>query len=251
MSDPGLPGACPACGSTLRPGTKFCENCGTPVRPAPAFCTQCGSQLTPGTRFCGTCGTPTSAAAGSAAAPAAVPQAPRAAPPPPRQAVVQPPRPAAQPAEPILAVLATLGLRKGMLKVLEYNLVVTPRRLIFARVTQKMIGDAAMEAKQAVRDQGKGFMHQWAASAGARQYICDRYRQMEVESILAQDPESFALPLEQVREIRTGSDSDADDNTTEWLEIRSVGSKMRFGLQGGAAESARRALKAVLGELVR
>ncbi len=251
MSNRGLPGACPACGEPLRPGVKFCESCGAPVRQAPAFCTQCGSQLTPGTRFCGSCGTPTSAAASPPAAPAVVAQAPRAAPPPPRQGVMQPPQPAAPPAEPVLLVLSQMGLRKGILKFLEYNLIVTPRRLVLARVTTKMISDAAMEAKQAAREEGKGFMQQWAASTGARQYICDRYRQMEVESILAQDPESFALPLEQVREIRTGSDSDADDNTTEWLEIRSMGSKMRFGLQGGAAESARRALKSVLGELVR
>jgi len=246
MSNPGLPGGCPACGSPSRPGSKFCENCGAPIRQAQAFCTQCGSQLTPGTRFCGNCGTPI-----AAAAPAPATQTPYAAPPPPRQAVIQSPPPAAQPAEPILLVLSQLGLRKGILKVLEYNLVVTPQRLVLARVTQKMIGDAAVEAKQAIRDQGKGFMHQWAAVAGARQYICDRYRQMSIESILAQDAESFFYPLPQVREIRTGSDSDADDNTTDWLQVQTMTSRVRFTLAGGSADSARRALKQVLGDLVR
>jgi hypothetical protein len=164
---------------------------------------------------------------------------------------MQAPWPPAQPAEPILAVLSQMALRKGMLKVLEYNLVVTPQRLVFARVTQKMIGDAAMEAKQAVRDQGKGRMAQWGAVVGARQHICDRYRQMSVESILAEDPESFFYPLQQVREIRTGSDSDADDNTTEWLQVQTTTSKLRFTLAGGGSDSARKALKQVLGDLVR
>jgi hypothetical protein len=160
-------------------------------------------------------------------------------------------QPAPQPAEPVLLVLSQMGLKKGMLKVLEYNLVVTPQRLVLARITQKMIGDAAMEAKQAARGQGKGFMGQWAASAGARQYICDRYRTMSIESILAQDPESFFFPLQQVREIRTGSDTDVDDNTTEWLEINAVTSKVRFTLAATSSGAARKALKQILGDLVR
>jgi hypothetical protein len=151
----------------------------------------------------------------------------------------------------VLAVLSQLGLRKGLLSVHEYNLVVTSQRLVFARVTQKMIGDAAMDAKQAARDQGKGRMAQWGAVVGARRYICDQYRQMSVESILAQDPETFSFLLQEVREIRTGSDSDSDDNTTEWLEIKTTTAKLRFSLAGGGSDSARKTLKQILGDLVR
>jgi len=51
---------CQHCGSTLRPGAKFCSVCGepTPNRAASAstVCPQCGNPLRPGAKFCGRCG---------------------------------------------------------------------------------------------------------------------------------------------------------------------------------------------------
>jgi predicted nucleic acid-binding Zn ribbon protein len=49
---------CANCGAALNPGTKFCQECGTPA-PAPAkrFCPNCGKELPPEVRFCPECGT--------------------------------------------------------------------------------------------------------------------------------------------------------------------------------------------------
>ena len=47
---------CPACGSPLKPGIKFCGNCGAAVPEAPPSCPQCGQPVNPGARFCGSCG---------------------------------------------------------------------------------------------------------------------------------------------------------------------------------------------------
>jgi hypothetical protein len=56
---------CPTCGASVRPGTKFCSKCATPLAsPAePAVrssseCLYCGAQLKPGVRFCNSCGKP-------------------------------------------------------------------------------------------------------------------------------------------------------------------------------------------------
>jgi hypothetical protein len=57
---------CPACGASVRPGTKFCSTCATPLGSpaeraavqASKECLHCGSQLKPGVRFCNTCGKP-------------------------------------------------------------------------------------------------------------------------------------------------------------------------------------------------
>jgi len=232
-------GTCLRCGNPLKPGIKFCGTCGAPVPQAPpetpAVCPQCGNAVDGGARFCGRCGAALAAAPGVGAQPARAGGSP----------------PAAQPVEPVLAVLSQLGLRKGLLSVHEYNLVVTAQRLVFARVTEKMIQEAAMQAKQAARGQGKGFMGQWGAVIGAREAVCKRYWKMSVESILAEHPESFAVPLQQVREIRAKSESDADDNTTETLEIQTTTSKLRFTLAGASAGSARKTLKSILGDLVR
>lgn len=58
---------CPACGTALRPGARFCRQCGTKVEtgaqerhevPKPSFCPGCGMQLREGARFCRQCGKP-------------------------------------------------------------------------------------------------------------------------------------------------------------------------------------------------
>ena len=46
---------CSQCGQPLRPGAKFCDNCGAP---AVANCPSCGQALRPGAKFCDSCGTP-------------------------------------------------------------------------------------------------------------------------------------------------------------------------------------------------
>lgn len=44
---------CPACGHPVKPGAKFCENCGAKLAVA---CPQCGEPLQPGAKFCSNCG---------------------------------------------------------------------------------------------------------------------------------------------------------------------------------------------------
>jgi VWFA-related protein len=49
---------CSACGETLRPGARFCKQCGKPVAASPqaTTCAHCGKVLRPGARFCANCG---------------------------------------------------------------------------------------------------------------------------------------------------------------------------------------------------
>ena len=48
---------CPSCGWDNVEGTRFCQECGSPLGAAPkAHCTSCGAELAAGTRFCGACG---------------------------------------------------------------------------------------------------------------------------------------------------------------------------------------------------
>ena len=50
---------CPHCACVLKPGLRFCEECGqAPALPPepPRFCTGCGAPAAPGVQFCGNCG---------------------------------------------------------------------------------------------------------------------------------------------------------------------------------------------------
>ena len=44
---------CPRCGTENRAGTRFCEECGSPLA---LTCGRCGAETLPEKRFCGSCG---------------------------------------------------------------------------------------------------------------------------------------------------------------------------------------------------
>jgi len=46
-------GTCPYCGKPVRPGAKFCDNCGKPMA---AVCANCGAGLRQDAKFCDNCG---------------------------------------------------------------------------------------------------------------------------------------------------------------------------------------------------
>jgi len=50
-----LRAACPKCGAAIKPGAKFCGQCGAPLGQR-RFCTQCGTPLDANVKFCPQCG---------------------------------------------------------------------------------------------------------------------------------------------------------------------------------------------------
>ena len=48
---------CPACGAQVKPGQKFCTQCGAALRVS-GLCPACGAQVKPGQKFCTQCGAP-------------------------------------------------------------------------------------------------------------------------------------------------------------------------------------------------
>jgi hypothetical protein len=57
---------CPQCQHENQEGTKFCNECGTPL---PVVCTSCQTANHPGAKFCNECGTPLAASTSSPSAP--------------------------------------------------------------------------------------------------------------------------------------------------------------------------------------
>lgn len=52
---PGAVVPCPACGASVRKGSKFCPECGTKM-PVGVFCPNCGSEVPANAKFCPECG---------------------------------------------------------------------------------------------------------------------------------------------------------------------------------------------------
>ena len=69
---------CSECNSELKPGNKFCTNCGAKIAVQPAAaaqCPNCGNNLKTGAKFCAKCGNAVSTASAPAPAPAPAPTA--------------------------------------------------------------------------------------------------------------------------------------------------------------------------------
>jgi hypothetical protein len=235
------------------------------------FCTNCGAPLRSGVRFCGGCGAPV----------LPVPPAPVAQTPPAYQAPIAPPAqpapayqaPVPQPAlayqapaapavaayypppvaEPILAMVLGLQRRKGLMGVDSMNLVVTPARLIFAMVTKQMMKEAVVTARNEAKGRGKGFLGQVAAQMGWQSVIARQYGTMPVDAILTQYPGSFAVPNAQVTKIHFHESSMDDDGGSypARMLIHTTGSKLEFSLAGTGMSDARQALRQVLPHAVR
>jgi len=212
------------------------------------FCTHCGSPLKPGVRFCGQCGHAVQASV-APGAPAYTPRPPAYAAP-----VVAAPI-AAPPAEPMVGIIAGLQQRKGFLgmSATTFNLIVTPGRLVFASVSQQMMNDAVAAARQEAKGQGKGFLGRFAAQFAWMDQICRQYSTMPIDAILAQFPGSFCILNAQVRKVRL-RDSRVDDDGTQSsqeLFIESAAGKFRFSSSMMRVREARQILRQTLGRIVK
>ena len=211
---------------------------------APRFCAQCGAALNAGARFCAQCGHSLQAAQ-SPAAQAPVAAAPAAA------AVAAAPADAPE-GEPVVGVIAGLQRRKGLLGYETFNLVVTPGRLVFALMTQKMMNDAVRQAQQEAKSQGKGLLGQIAAQMGWLGIMSERYRATPVEQALAEQPGNFFIPNNQIRQVKLERREDRQQHThSEHVIFQATSGKYEFELKGANPGDVRQMLGQVLGAVVR
>ena len=153
------------------------------------FCSNCGAQLQPDDHFCASCGKPLAAPVQAAPPPSdALPPAPAYTPAynPPPQANI----------EALIGVIPSVSRRKG-LGVESFNIVVTPRRLIFAVMTNDML---AKEAQKAGKEGGffGGMLN--AATVGFNFY--KRYLEMTPDAALAESPQNFAVDRANIRKVK-------------------------------------------------
>ena len=228
----------------------------------PRFCSQCGAPLTADARFCNQCGSRV-VQPPVASPPVAGPQYGTPPPPPAMPlpaAAVAPPAPvyaapaAAQaPAEPILTVLALVQRTKGFLGMGRdsFSLIVTPGRLVFVAVSDAQRNQAITAAREGAKQSGKGWMGQVAAQMAWLQLVLQSYQNVPVETLIAQTPGSFFLPLTTIRQIRFDTDDDGEGQPIHRMSLDTTTGKHRFQLAGITAHDAKKQLRPILGQLVR
>jgi hypothetical protein len=240
------------------------------MNPASNFCTNCGQPLGAKTRFCGGCGTEVPPAGTQEIAPPAAYQTPpvdthppvsqsfQETPPPvyqqsyyPPQQAYYAPQPAAPvygyqspatgiPGELIIGVIPNASKRKNLVLSDTFNIIVTSHRMICALVTSKMIKD------EAASHRGEGIGGFFKAM-GSGYTLWQRYLQMPPELALQENPENFAIYMNQIHRVKYKPDKvlfnkgafsvglkmgvgvdDDDDKNTRPLEIETVAGKYKF-----------------------
>ncbi len=147
-------------------------------------------------------------------------------------------------------MIAGLQRRKGLFGFQTWNLVVTPQRLVFAFMTQKMMNDAVRQAQEQAKRDGKGLLGRIAAQMGWMQLMVNRYAATPVDEALAEQPENFFILPNQIKKVKVESRSHPDDQSTEHVVFETTSGKYDFELKVGQPREARQILQRVLGNKV-
>lgn len=213
---------CPSCGAEMGESEQFCAKCGN-------FVTQEPPTITP--------------------PPIPIPPPPGSMPaysvPPPIPNIVVPPTPPAS-QERVIDIVSKVSLKTGVFSSDLYHLVITEKRLIFARQTKEMQAEDIQNAREKAKQQGKNLLGQIGAqiSTGSG----EKYLKMAPESIISEHPQNFAIPMEEITRINTYH-AGLDDNSPDTMEVITPSGKWKF--QTSNYYKVQQQLKEVLGPKVR
>jgi hypothetical protein len=176
----------------------YCNNCGTPVKAEANFCQSCGNRLAP------------VIPAGQGGVQATVP-------------VYSPATemPVSNNAEPIIALIPSLNKTKALGLKDTYNLIVTPTRSIFIKLTTQFAQKASQFNMERNPNQNKSLWSRWKAQvAGPNIYLLYLSSQPPEQS-LRESSENFALDNIQIGSVRCKFRF-SDEDPSEWqIEFQS------------------------------
>lgn len=224
----------------------YCKNCGRSVDPSDRFCEACGASLKEPTVI-----------SSQAASKSHIP------PPPPDQHPssnnqnkqtltpnIQESEPNQPPQENILGILS-LKKSKSLGRYDSYTGVVTTHRLIFAQLTSQMLKDAAMQARDQAKAEGKGFFSQWGDQLKASSNYSQRYLTMNPIAIINETPGNFMVNNNTITEVKLNLKNIGDDDSNTEFEINVNSSQGRYQFRMDNRDANVKLLKQAYGERVK
>jgi hypothetical protein len=230
---------CEACGAQVNPTAKFCGSCGAPrnqpTQTSPSQLVQTPTQPVTQKQRIEYYSPPNMVYVPSAPLPIMTQQpqpqpmynpAPTIMKPPPvqTQAVSQTiplQTPTLQGSEATVGVIL-LRKMKSLGRYDTFAGVVTTERMIFAQLTADMLNEAAQQAREQAKADGKGFFGAWGDQLKATFGYTKKYLNMPPASILQETPGNFALYNNQITEIKFHLKKDYEGHHHEFeVEVKS------------------------------
>jgi hypothetical protein len=185
----------------------FCPFCGTPVKEIHKFCPSCGNPLEPVAQKMSPVPQAASISSIQPSPPVYVPQ-PAAAPP------TQQPVPQPTQGETIRVIIPNLIVSKSLGRSDTFNLIVTERRSIFAKLTNEIMTETVKMRRAKAEAEGKGFFGKWKAVMQGFNTYTDWYTDKTPEYALRENPANYAIDNSAIRNIKVNEDSDDDGGMT-------------------------------------
>ena len=173
----------------------YCSNCGKPTDPNAKFCSSCGASLN---KFINQ---PDPAQPRYSATSTTLPPPSPYEPPVGQTSQMPQPQNTQVNSEQILGTII-LKMPKSFGRWDSYTGVVTSQRLIFAQITTEIMKNAAHQASDKAKAEGKGFFGQWGDQLKSTYSYAARYFSMPPQAILAETPGNFELSNNMIIEIK-------------------------------------------------
>jgi hypothetical protein len=131
-----------------------------------------------------------------------------------------------------------------------FTVLVTNQRFIFAFQNKEMIKANLTRAREAAKQEGKGFFGQWGAQLKANNGQV--YQDLSPQAALAERPENFFYLHQQVNKVKLSVHSDDESmRTTYRLEFETATGKLKLEFDAMDSKSTKAALRELLGDRVR
>jgi len=136
------------------------------------------------------------------------------------------------PQEPIKAIIPNLMISKSFGRADTYNLIVTERRSIFAKLTNEIMNETVKRRRAKAEAEGKGFFGKWKAQMAGFNTYTDWYADKTPDQALAETPGNWAIENSAIRGVKVNESSDDEGGMTlYYIQFTTITGKFDFKMQ--------------------
>jgi hypothetical protein len=134
--------------------------------------------------------------------------------------------------ETVREIIPNLIVSKSLGRSDTFNLLVTERRSIFAKLTGEIMNATVKMRRDKAAAEGKGFFGKWKAQMQGFNTYTDWYKDKTPDQALGETPGNYAIDNSAIRNIKVNENSDDEGGMTlYYIEITTSTDKLNFKMQ--------------------